>query len=181
MQLTGSRDSTDAHQPTASPKTTAPPVGMVTFTKFPIDSVTAITTGTSTYSKGGHLSGGIPMLDPHCWFCPPGPPHLVGWAIPGFKNPGVYPGGWPPPGFTTPFPLITIGPGGDPIYSSDPPKSEPSKSGRSESQSSISQTSCSTTSVPKYTLDISVFVPKGAATSTTTTKVSTLPLLIHSI
>jgi hypothetical protein len=166
------------------------PLGvLVTYSIFPTATPSAITTGTTTYSTGGHLLGGIPVLapkGPHCWFCPPGPPNILGWDLPGFKLPGIYPPGGPPADWPTPFPAITVGPNGDPTFESEPPKSEPSESEPSRSQTSKSQksttksdsstskseTSCASSAVPKCTLDVSVFVPSGATTSTTTTKVS---------
>lgn len=138
------------------------------FLIFPTDPVEALTTGETTYSTGGHR-GGIPILAPHCWFCPPGPPNLLGWLLTGFRLPGIYPPGPPPVGFLDPFPPITIGPDGDPTFSSKPPESEKESTTNSESTSK-----CSTQTATSCDFSISVWVPDGSSVTSTSTFVRSL-------
>lgn len=151
---------------------TGGPASLPLFSIFPtLSSVIAITSGETTYSTGGH-SGSTPVLPPHCWFCPPKPPPgLLGWLLTGFTLPGVYPAGGPPAGFPNPFPPITIGPQGDPTYSSsDPPSSDPTETATS-TQASSSSSSCTTQTASSCAETVSVWVPSGGSSQTTSTMV----------
>jgi hypothetical protein len=142
------------------------------FTLFPTDPPIAITTGSMTYSKGGHDNDHHPILPPLCWFCPKKkPPNLVGWLLGGFKGPGIFPSGGPPAGFDIPFPEITVDPNGDPTFSSEPPESEPTSTNQ---QSSTSSGPCTTQTSPACTIDVSVWVPEDQSSTSTTTIVSTI-------
>ena len=100
-------------------------VELVTYHTYP-----PISTGeVSSITTNGHIetTGSdrqptrVPVLHPHCFFCPPA--IKFGVALFGLL-PGVYLPGPPPlPGWKVPFPRITIGKNGDPTYSSPTPTS----------------------------------------------------------
>ncbi|KAF7182915.1 hypothetical protein CNMCM7691_002659 [Aspergillus felis] len=81
---------------------------------------------TATQVDGGDP---VPVVPCWAWFIWSCPPNVGGIVLPGFKNPGVYPRGGPPPvgpnpppGLTLkiPWPQITIGPDRKPTYPNKP-------------------------------------------------------------
>lgn len=78
--------------------------------------------------------------------------------------PGVYPAGPPPPGWPSPLPPITIGPDGNPTYSS------------TTSTSTSSSSSCTTETTSSCTISTSYGVDAAGSTTTTfsTTSCSTI-------
>lgn len=80
--------------------------------------------------------------------------------------PGVYPGGPPPPGWPSPLPPITIGPDGNPTYSSTQPDT---------STKTSSSSSCTTETTSSCTISTSYGVDTAGSTTTTfsTTSCST--------
>lgn len=80
--------------------------------------------------------------------------------------PGVYPPGPPPPGWPSPLPPITIGPDGNPTYSSTKP---------TNSKTTSSSSSCTTETTSSCTVSTSYGVDTAGSTTTTfsTTSCST--------
>jgi hypothetical protein len=147
----------------------------------------SISTGeVSSITTDGHIEttgsdrqpSRVPVLNPHCFFCPPA--IKFGVALFGLL-PGVYPPGPPPlPGWKITFPRITIGKNGDPTYSSPTPTSsdpkptkadvslseiKPSTKPNTEASSSSGCTISVTASICSQIL--SYGIDKGGRTTTT--------------
>lgn len=82
-------------------------------------------------------------------------------------SPGVYPPGPPPPGWPSPFPPITIGPNGNPTYSSSEPTS-------TDTTSSSSCTSTETASSCIVSTSYGIDTAGSTTTTFTTTSCSTI-------